>query len=184
MNLKDLNIDRSWTLFLDRDGVINRRIVGDYVKKPSQFVFLPGVLEAISKFSEIFGTIVVVTNQQGIGKGLMTETQLHDIHRFMISEIEKNNGRIDKIYFCPILASENSPNRKPLPGMAFQAKKNFENIDFEKSIMAGDSISDMEFGKNAGMKTVFIFGDNKTDDKYSEFIDVMHMDLMDFSVKL
>ena len=72
MNLQDLKIDRGWTLFLDRDGVINRRIVDDYVKSWDQFKFLPGVPDAIKRLAGVFGRIIVVSNQQGIGIGLMT----------------------------------------------------------------------------------------------------------------
>jgi len=74
----------------------------------------------------------------------------------MIIDIEKARGRIDKIYFAPQLKSENSDYRKPAIGMALQAQKEFTDIDFSKSIMVGDSYHDMQFGKKAGMTTVFI----------------------------
>lgn len=161
MNLKDLNIDSSWSLFLDRDGVINKRIVDDYVKKWDEFEFLDGVIDAIKKFSSVFGKIVVVTNQQGIGKGLMRPEDLELIHRNMVYELTYFGGRIDKAYHSPFLASENHPTRKPAIGMALQAQKDFPEINFEKSIMVGDSGSDIEFGKNAGMKTIYIGETNK-----------------------
>lgn len=161
MNLKDLNINTSWTLFLDRDGVINKRIVDDYVKKWDEFEFNDGVIDAIKKFKSVFGTIVVVTNQQGIGKGIMHAEDLELIHKNMIYELSYFGGKIDKVYYSPFLASENHPTRKPAIGMALQAKKDFPAIDFSKSIMVGDSGSDIEFGKNAGMKTVFIGEHNK-----------------------
>lgn len=147
-------IDFSWTLFLDRDGVINERLVGDYVKNPEDFHFKSGVLEAVAAFSKIFGRIIVVTNQQGIGKNIMTERNLSDIHRYMISEIQKHGGRIDAVYFAPQLAQENSEMRKPNSGMALQAKRDFGEIDFAKSVMIGDSDSDIVFGQNLGMITV------------------------------
>jgi histidinol-phosphate phosphatase family protein len=149
-------MDASWTLFLDRDGVINHRIMGDYVKRPDEFVFLPGVKEAISKFSRIFGKIVVVTNQQGIGKGLMTPADLASIHQKMEIEVSKAGGRIDKIYHCPGLAAHQPLCRKPLPGMAMDAFSDFPEIDLSKSIMVGDSLSDIEFGRRLGMFTVKI----------------------------
>ncbi len=146
-------IDKSWDLFLDRDGVINERIIDGYVKNKSQFQLLDGVIEAINIFKEKFGHVFVITNQQGIGKGIMTETNLFDVHNYM----EKLIGlKFDKIYFCPSLAEENSPMRKPNIGMALEAKKDFPLIDFSKSVMVGDSSSDILFGKNAGMKTVYI----------------------------
>ena len=145
-----------WTLFLDRDGVINRRIVDDYVKRWKDFEFLPGVLESFPIFTKNFKHIFIVTNQQGVGKGLMSSEAVESVHRKMLSEIEAQSCKIDAIYFCPSLAADNSPRRKPNPGMAHQAKQEFPDIDLSKSIMVGDSPSDIEFGINAGMKTVFI----------------------------
>jgi histidinol-phosphate phosphatase family protein len=149
-------IDNSWTLFLDRDGVINRKFEGDYVKTIEEFEFLPNSLEAIVAFSNYFHKIIVVTNQQGISKKLMTEDDLSKVHNHLLKEVEKLNGRIDAIYHAPQLESENSIMRKPNTGMAFLAQKEFPSIEFSKSIMVGDSISDMEFAKNAGMNSLFI----------------------------
>jgi histidinol-phosphate phosphatase family protein len=153
-------IDNSWTLFLDRDGVINKRPPGDYIKTWEEFEFLPGVLESIKILTEKFGRIIIVTNQQGIGKELMTHEDLQNIHRQMQTAISKNGGRIDAIYYCPDLATDEDSCRKPAGFMAIQAKKDFPEIDFTKSIMAGDTPSDMAFGRNAGMKTVFINTNN------------------------
>lgn len=149
-------IDNSWTLFLDRDGVINKRPPGNYIKTWEDFEFLPGVLESIKILARKFGRIIIVTNQQGIGKGLMTHEDLQNIHRQIQTAISKNGGRIDAIYYCPDLATDTDNCRKPAVFMAIQAKKDFPEIDFSKSIMAGDTPSDMEFGRNAGMRTVFI----------------------------
>ncbi len=156
MNLNPTSFDFSWTLFLDRDGVINQKIENDYVKKKEDFHFNKGVLESLKIFNATFHRIVVVTNQQGIGKGLFTEKDLEKVHQYMLEAIEKSGGRIDRIYFCPALAAANSEFRKPNTGMAEQAKKDFTDIDFSKSLMVGDSISDMQFGKKLGMKTVFL----------------------------
>jgi len=157
-------INREWTLFLDRDGVINERIVGGYVTCWEEFKILPGVEEALKIFSALFGKIIIVSNQQGIGKGLMTEEQLDDIHTNFLERISLAGGRIDAMFYATNLADENSPMRKPGPGMALKAKDRFPGIQFEKSIMAGDSLSDMQFGKNLGMYTVFIgsCGNQKT----------------------
>ena len=138
------------TLFLDRDGVINRHRPGDYVRSWEEFEFLPNILTTLAEWSKSFRYIIIVTNQRGVGRGLMSEENLLDIHQRMICEIKKHNGRIDKIYYCTDL-NDASPNRKPNIGMALQAKKDFPNIDFSKSIMVGDSNSDMEFGRRAGM---------------------------------
>ena len=149
-------MDKDWTLFLDRDGVINYKIENDYVKNWSQFKFLPDALKAVKGLSKIFGKIIIVTNQRGIGKGLMTKKDLLEVHRNMLTNISGAGGRIDKIYYCPCDIDDNSRYRKPNIGMALQAKKDFPEIDFSKSIVVGDSLSDMEFGKKSGMLTILI----------------------------
>jgi D-glycero-D-manno-heptose 1,7-bisphosphate phosphatase len=163
MTLKELNIDNSWTLFLDRDGVINRKLDNDYVKHTTEFEFIDGTLNALRILNSIFKRIVIVTNQQCIGKKIIFPEDLELIHQNMMYEIQYMKGRIDKIYHSPNLASENHPTRKPSIGMALQAKQDFPEIDFKKSIIVGDSMSDMEFGRNAGMTTVFISEVGKDD---------------------
>ena len=146
-------------LFLDRDGVINKHLPGDYVKNIGQFEFLPGVLEAIVKFNQFFSRIVIVTNQQGIGKGLYTEEDLNMVHTFMLDKVKEAGGRIDAVYFCPSLEKNNDLCRKPNVGMGLQAKSDFPEIDFEQSVMIGDSLSDLQFGRNLGMFTIWISSD-------------------------
>ena len=167
-------IDNDWTLFLDRDGVINVRIIDGYVTKIEEFEFMPNVLEAFKIFKEKFKHIIVVTNQQGVGKGLMTVDDVDVVHGFMIREVENNGGKIDKTYFCPQLKNAPDNYRKPNPAMAFFAKNDFPDIDFSKSIMVGDMNSDVEFGNNAGMKTIFV-GDNELtlnpDDRFETLYD-------------
>lgn len=162
------NINKEWTLFLDRDGVINKRLPGRYVSNPGEFEFLEQVPEAIAEFSKKFGRIVVVTNQQGIGKGLMTEQQLATVHDFMQEGLNKAGGHLDAVYHCPDLHIHNPPNRKPSPGMGYLAKEEFPEIDFDKSIIAGDSLSDMLFGVNLGMKTVLIKTNSEEVDKVAK----------------
>ncbi|MEJ6794502.1 MAG: HAD-IIIA family hydrolase [Flavobacteriales bacterium] len=149
-------INSEWTLFLDRDGVINKKIDNDYVKQISEFEFLPNALKAIVSFSKIFGRIIVVTNQQGIGKGLMRAKDLELVHHHLSDAVSNAGGKIDAVYYAPQLAKENSILRKPNIGMGSKAKEDFPEIDFNKSIMVGDSLSDIEFGKKLKMKTVFI----------------------------
>ncbi len=145
-----------WTLFLDRDGVINRCLIGDYVKNWSEFEFLEATLSAIPKLNSSFRRIVVVTNQQGVGKGLMSQSDLDLIHDKMLSEIQNAGGFLDKIYACTDLAIHNSLNRKPNIGMGLQAQQDFPDIDFRYAIMVGDTITDMQFGQGLGMRTVFV----------------------------
>jgi len=174
-------IDTGWTLFLDRDGVINTRILGGYVQKWEQFEFLPGVLEALKILSLEFSRIIIVSNQQGIGKGLMTEEELEILHRKMIAEIEKNDGRIDRVYYSPYLEKEGSVIRKPNVGMALMARKEFPGISFKRSMMVGDSISDMIFGKRLKMINVFICGDLIQARKNHRCIDFVFSDLISFA---
>ena len=148
-------IDKSWTLFLDRDGVINRDKEGDYIRNAGEFVMLDGVNDAINIFNKTFGLTVVVTNQKGVGRGLMTLDDLTGIHTLLAEQLAATGGKIDKIYFCTDL-DNNSPNRKPQHGMALRAKADFPQIDLAKSIVVGNRLSDMEFGRNAGMYTVFV----------------------------
>jgi D-glycero-alpha-D-manno-heptose 1-phosphate guanylyltransferase len=152
----DVNdINKEWTLFLDRDGVINYEKKDDYIRNWQEFKFYEEAKEAIKIFSQKFGRIIVVSNQRGIGKELMTEDDLLEIHKNMQAEIEASGGRIDGIYFCTATDPKN-PFRKPNPGMAFNAKKDFFEIDLNRSIIAGNKPSDMLFGKNAGMYSVYI----------------------------
>ena len=174
-------VDKTWTLFLDRDGVINRDKVGDYIRNVSEFFFMDGVLESLKALNEQFGTIVIVTNQKGVGRGLMSQENLDEIHQFMLSQIEHAGGRIDKIYFCKDLSDE-SPNRKPNPGMAFQAKADFPAIDFKKSIMVGNKLSDMQFGKSAGIDTtVFLSTTNPETPFPHPLIDERYESLQQFA---
>ncbi|MCY7421973.1 MAG: HAD-IIIA family hydrolase [Chitinophagaceae bacterium] len=149
------NVDKSWTLFLDRDGVINHEKKLDYILHRGEFLFYDGVKEAMKIFNEMFGKIIIVTNQRGIGKKMMTDEDLHDIHNFMIDEVTLSGGRIDSIYYCSSMDND-CYDRKPNPGMAYKAQKDFPNIDLNKSIIIGNNLSDMEFGRNAGMITLFV----------------------------
>lgn len=173
-------IDRNWTLFLDRDGVINQRIPDDYVKTVDQFKIIDGTLEALAIFNSIFGKIIIVSNQQGIGKGLMSAEELKVIHDHLIHEVNKAGGRIDKILVSPYLHSERHFTRKPSVGMGILAKKEFRDISFRKSVMVGDSISDLIFGKRLGMKTVFIGNPQKVRNR-PELADYCYPDLLTFA---
>lgn len=153
-------IHDDWTLFLDRDGVINRRIVDGYVTSWDEFEFLPGVLEALEILAQRFRYIVIITNQQGVGKGLMTMEQVDAVHDRMCAAIEAHGGRIDGILVCPQLASEPDNYRKPRPEMAFMAQEIYPEIDLDRCVMVGDGDTDIEFGRNVGVKTVFIGDDH------------------------
>ena len=155
-NNLDLNsVDNKWTLFIDRDGVINQQNEGGDIEKWEDFHFLPGVKEAIKRLSNKFGRIIVISNQRGVGKGIMTEATLMDIHQKMKEEISNAGGTIEAILFCTSTDNLHSC-RKPNPGMAFQAKFAYPEIDFSKTIMVGNKLSDMYFAENAGIYAVYI----------------------------
>ena len=152
-----MNISKGegWTLFLDRDGVINKEQEGTYVTRWEEFEFLPGVLAGLANIRPYFDKIIIVTNQRGVGKGIMSLETLKDIHAKMRTSFEEAGVQIDKVYSAIALARDDA-NRKPNTGMAMQAKEDFDSIDFKKSVMVGNNLSDMEFGKRMGMKTVFL----------------------------
>lgn len=135
-----------WCLFLDRDGVINTRIMDGYVRDWSEFHFEPGALDALAELARWAPRIVVVTNQQGVGKGLMSTADLDDIHRRMRAEIEASGGRIDAVQVCPHLASADCNCRKPRPGMPLAELAAHPELDGSLSVMVGDTESDVEMG--------------------------------------
>lgn len=174
------SIDKTWTLFLDRDGVINHEKHKDYIHTWDEFNFYDGVKEAMEIFSKKFNYLIVVTNQRGIGKGITRTEDVERIHKNMKAEIEKAGGRIDAVYFCPDL-DESSPNRKPNPGMGLQAVKDHPGIDLSKAIMVGNTISDMQFGRNMGIKTIFLTTTRPEVDLTDERIDSVYDSLISFA---
>jgi histidinol-phosphate phosphatase family protein len=178
----DLNkIDNTWTLFLDRDGVINHEKHLDYIHTWDEFIFYEGVQEAIAIFAKTFRHIIIVTNQRGIAKGVTKIEDLNLIHKNMIAAIEENGGSIDAVYFC---ADMESPNRKPNPGMGLQATLDFPGIDLSKAIMVGNTLSDMQFGRNLGIQTIFLPTTRPEVDLNDERIDAVYNSLIDFASAL
>ena len=163
--------------------MINRRIIGGYVQKWEQFIFLDGIFGAFRILAELFGRIIVVSNQQGIGKGLMDAGQVEIIHNLMVEKIEEEGGRIDGVYFSPHLEQEGHPDRKPGIGMALKARRDFPGIEFGKSLMVGDSLADIEFGKKAGMYTAFL-GPLSAKEKETAAADFYFKDLLSFAEAL
>lgn len=143
-------------LFLDRDGVLNVLRHNDYVKCPDELELLPGVPEAMALLRKHYDLILIVTNQQGIGKGLMTEADLAAVH----AKLQECLGNtVDNIYYCPELERAHSFRRKPNIGMALQARRDYPELRLKECVMVGDSMTDMLFGRRAGMQTVLV-GDN------------------------
>lgn len=176
-------INTTWTLFLDRDGVLNEDKVGSYVFNPSEYIFYEGVPEVFKLFKEKFGRIIIATNQRGVGRGLMSVTDLDEVHQKMLSAIEKSGGKIDAVFYASSINNDD-PVRKPNPGMAIKAKDLFPEVDFSRSIMIGNNISDMQFGRNAGMHTVFLKTTTPDLELPHPYIDLAFNSLTDFAKAL
>lgn len=147
----------NWTLFLDRDGVIDVEppVEQIYVNNWSQFEFYPDALAALKILADLFKIVVVATNQRGVFVGLTPPDELQRIHANMTAAITKAGGRIDKIYFATD-GDRDSPYRKPQTGMALHAKQDFPGIEFTHSIMVGNNITDLQFGRSMNMKTILL----------------------------
>jgi histidinol-phosphate phosphatase family protein len=150
--------------------------MGGYVRNFEEFNFLHGAPEAIVSLSNLFGLVFVVTNQQGIAKGFMTERNLQDIHRSMMQHIEDMGGRIAQCYYAPDMAGPKNYLRKPKPGMALLAQRQHKMVEFSRSVMVGDTDSDIIFGQNLGMKTVRIL----TEEPVSVVADLTFKSLLEF----
>lgn len=182
MEINKIQMNDYKYLFLDRDGVINEERPEDYVKDISEFTFTDNALDAIGILTKRFKHIFVVTNQRGVGRGIMNIADMLKIHDYMISEIEKTDGHITKIYTCTDIDST-SINRKPNIGMAFQAMRDYPEIDFSKSIFVGNSKSDIEFGNKLGMYTVLVGNKYDRNHKIYQEIDAYYENLYKFAEK-
>jgi D-glycero-D-manno-heptose 1,7-bisphosphate phosphatase len=144
-------------VFLDRDGVINRRLPGEYVRAWEQFRFLPGARAGMRLLKAAGYLLVVVTNQRGIARRLMSEADLAAVHGRMRAELERAGASVDAIYHCPHEIAEACGCRKPQPGMLLRAIAELE-IDPARSWIVGDSLSDLEAGSAAGVPGVLVAG--------------------------
>ncbi len=147
------------TVFLDRDGVINRKLPeGEYCSSLDRFQLLPGVLPAIARLKSAGLRVIVITNQRGVALGKYTSATVRDIHAHLQAQLTALGAPVDAFYFCP--HDKNSCDcRKPLPGMFHQALAAFPDITPASSLMVGDSFSDIDFGHRLNIPTIFIEGD-------------------------
>jgi len=146
-------------IFLDRDGVLNRKMPeGRYVASWADFHLLPGVAEAVGRLNRAGMRVLVVSNQRGIALGLYTAADVNAIHAGLQALLGSHGAHVDGFYFCPHDRGQ-CTCRKPLPGLFEQAVAEFPTIEAATSAMIGDSLSDIEFGRRLGMLTVFINGD-------------------------
>lgn len=141
-------------VILDRDGVINHDS-DDYIKSPDEWQPLPGSLEAIARLCRADYTVVVATNQAGVGRGLFSLEMLTRIHRKMASSIRDKGGRLDSIFFCPHSPADQCGCRKPKPGMLLEISDRL-NIGLSGVPVVGDSLRDLEAAAAAGAMPVMV----------------------------
>ncbi|GAB4568520.1 MAG: D-glycero-alpha-D-manno-heptose-1,7-bisphosphate 7-phosphatase [Rhizobacter sp.] len=148
-------------LFLDRDGVIN--IDHAYVHRREDFDFVDGIFDLVRTARERGYLVFVITNQAGIGRGKYTEADFHTLTEWMSAEFAARGAAIDKVYFCPYHAEhgvgvykQESPFRKPNPGMILQAAQEFD-VDLAASVLLGDMETDIQAGRRAGVGRTLLF---------------------------
>jgi len=146
------------TVFLDRDGVINEKAPeGDYVRRPEDLKLLKGATQAIARLNRAEVRVVVVTNQRGVARGLYTADDVRAIQCTLEKLLAADRAHLDGFYFCPHDVGACNC-RKPLTGLFEQARADFPEIDAASSVMIGDSLSDIEFGRAVGTRTILIKG--------------------------
>lgn len=165
----DLEKRMNKAIFFDRDGVVNYRLVKDYVKSTEEFRFVPDFFEFFSYIKKAGYLAILVTNQQSVGKGIMTEAELCEIFDYMQRETMRVTGFVfDDIYYCTALSSSGSPDRKPNPGMLNKAIEKW-NIERRQSWMVGDRGSDAQAGKNAGVRSIIIGNTPAEEKAFADF---------------
>jgi D-glycero-D-manno-heptose 1,7-bisphosphate phosphatase len=141
-------------LFLDRDGVINYNRA-DYVKNWSEFEFLPGVLNAMPLLSTLDWLTIVITNQSAIGRGLVEEETVRQIHQRMLDNVKSAGGLIHHVFYCPHHPAENCDCRKPKPGLLLHAKEHL-HIDLARSVLIGDALTDLNAARSVGCLPILV----------------------------
>lgn len=143
-------------LFLDRDGTINIKAPqADYIKVPSAFGFLPGAVEALAALSRKGYELYIISNQPGVGRGVMTETDLRDIDEKMVSELAQAQVKLSGIYYCLHDWNDGCGCRKPKAGLLYRAAQEHD-IDLTKATFVGDDERDRGAGMSAGVKTLLV----------------------------
>jgi D-glycero-D-manno-heptose 1,7-bisphosphate phosphatase len=144
-------------VLLDRDGIVNRRIPRGYVTSWDQFTFLPGVLDGLRRLTVAGCSIILVSNQAGVGKGLMTRSALDEITRRLVRRVRAHGGLIRRVYYCMHRREACCPCRKPRPGLLLQAQHDY-HFKFAESYLIGDSVSDLIAASRAGCPMVLVKG--------------------------
>ena len=141
------------TVFLDRDGTINQDC--GYLASPEEFQFFPDVLENLARLNHLGARVIVVTNQSGLARGFLSESDLVGIHRKLENSLRDHGGWLDGVFYCPHHPDEGCRCRKPNPGLIEQAQRSL-NIDISKSYLVGDKQSDMELALTVGSVGVLV----------------------------
>ena len=142
-----LNLNRA--VFLDRDGTLIQEM--EYLSRPDQIAFFPGVGQALRGLRQAGFKLVIVSNQSGVGRGLFTLEDVGRVHARLADELAAEDAHIDKIYVAPEAPGAPSRGRKPLPQFLFDARDEFQ-LDLSQSYFIGDKLSDLQCGWNAGVK--------------------------------
>jgi D-glycero-D-manno-heptose 1,7-bisphosphate phosphatase len=137
-------------VFLDRDGVINQYLPEDYVKTPEELIILPGVCEAIKKMNDAQIPVFLISNQQGVGKGIMSQEDLDAVQAKLDAELAKHQAHLDGVYYCTCLAGPECKCRKPAPTMILQARDEHD-LDLANSLFVGDTKGDAQAAQSAGV---------------------------------
>lgn len=149
------NQKQSKIIFIDRDGVINEDVIGDYIKRWEDFHFIPGSLEAMKELSIHGFEIVIISNQAGIGDGAYSESALKDITNKMLEQLKQNSVQVHGVYYCLHGKDAGCECRKPKTGLFFQASRKIQ-FNPSQTYFIGDKVSDVEAGKKFGLKTLFV----------------------------
>jgi D-glycero-D-manno-heptose 1,7-bisphosphate phosphatase len=150
------------SVFLDRDGVINRKAPeGEYVAHWRDFHFLPGAEAAIAALNQSGRRVIVVTNQRGIALGRYTSADVEALHAQLRQHLAAQGAHIDAFYCCPHDKNQ-CDCRKPKTGLFEQAFRDFPEASPSTSLIIGDSLSDIEAAQKLGMRSIFIEGDPET----------------------
>jgi D-glycero-D-manno-heptose 1,7-bisphosphate phosphatase len=141
-------VDLKKIIFLDRDGTINRDSP-DYIKSWEEFEFLPGSLSALARLNAHGYTLILITNQSAVARGMIAPQTLEDTHARLRSAVAAAGGRIEDIFVCPHHPDDGCDCRKPEPGLIRRACRRHK-IDPADTVMIGDSEKDILCGRNAG----------------------------------
>lgn len=148
-------------VFLDRDGVINRKPPeGEYISQWKEFVLLPGVEQAIAALNASGRIVIVITNQRGVALGLYTEEDVRSLHRELQRHLSGHSAHVDAFYYCPHDDGQ-CDCRKPGTGLFERAFRDFPEASRANSIVIGDSISDIQAARNLSMPSIFIRGESQ-----------------------